>query len=211
MKFKLWLQPNEKTLYHGTVIDNLDQIKKYGLTGRAGDFVKSSYDELPEDEFPQIVFATDKQDLSKAVTAMVHHIGNKLGKNFHDVNDNDILNHGLIAIIKDGEQYSTQRTDDYDDYQHPYTVEPGDYYSDHLPTHGFLKGQVLLRILRRMGEWPRTWGDTSPSLNKIKGELIRLAIAKHPKQNKETIIQKVNSLTPQKAKEFLAMYRRNSQ
>lgn len=209
MKFKSWLQLVEKTLYHGTVIDNINQIKQYGLTGRVGDFVRSAYDEIPEDELPSLVFAADKQSLSKAVTAMVHHIGNKLNKNFHDVNDNDILNHGLIAIIKDGDQYSKQRAED-DDYDHPHTVEPGDYYADHLPTHGFLKGQVLLRILRRTGEWPRTWGDTSPSQNKIKGELIRLAMARHPEQNKEKIIQKVTALTPQKAQEFLTLYRRDS-
>jgi len=143
----------------------------------------------------------------------VTHIAKKLDKGFHDVNDNDIRNHGLLVIIKDGDQATTHRPEDDENYygQHPHTVEPGDYYGEHLPADGFLTGAALMRFLRQHGEHPRSWGDRSPHTEKIiKGDLIRLAIQQHPERNKEDIIKKVQSLTVDKAQKMLNQYRQQS-
>jgi hypothetical protein len=213
MKFKEWLLI-EKTLYHGTVIDNLDSIRRGGLVGGVGDFVSSSYDELPEDELPELVFAADKQGVNTAVTAMVHHVGKKLNKSLHDVNDNDIRNHGLLIVIKNGDKHAQHRPKDDENYygQHPHTVEPGDYYSEDMPADVFLRGAVLLRFLRRLGVWPRTWGDHTPQSEKLmRGELIRVAIAQHPEKPKAEIIKKVQGLSIEDVEQFLRKYKLNKE
>ncbi len=206
MNFRNWLIA-ERTLYHGTVIDNLDSIKNNNLQGSAGDFVRHAYDDISD--LPELVFAADKQKISSAVTAMVHHIGVKLKKDFHDVNDNDILNHGLIVVVKDGDSYSKRRgEDDYED--HPATVEPGDYYADQMDADGFLRGRVLIRLLRRLGEWPRNWGERTPQSERImRAELIKLSILKHPEKSKQEIINKVQSLSSQDLARFLNQYKLN--
>ena len=95
----------ERTLYHGTVIDNEDSIKTFGLAAGMGDeksFVNTSYDEYPpEDDDDGVVFLADKKELGKAINAMVHNIGSKLNKNFHSVTDIDIRNHGLLVVVPD--------------------------------------------------------------------------------------------------------------
>jgi len=49
MKFKEWLDILERTLYHGTVVDNEPSIRSYGLQGgwhgRLGSFVSKYYDD----------------------------------------------------------------------------------------------------------------------------------------------------------------------
>lgn len=156
---------SEKTLYHGTVIDNEPTIRKYGLVGgwhgSLGDFVKTAYGDEYGDpsEDDEVVYATDKNNISKAINAMVHHIGRKLNKDFHDVSDNDIRNHGLLVIIKDSELKP------YDPYkQHdksPIGAETGDYFDSAMGADLFLKGSSLIRFLRNKGEWPRDWGVDS--------------------------------------------------
>jgi hypothetical protein len=170
MDFKEWL--NRKTLYHGTVIDNEPSIKKFGLVGGwhgpTGAFVDDAYggeytdddgNYIEPEEEDQVVFATDKNELGKAVNAMVFHIGRKLGKDFHDVSDNDIRNHGLLVAIKD----SDLEPHDPDKWQDnvPRGAEPGDYYSREMGADSLIKGSALIRLLRRNGEWPRRWGKDS--------------------------------------------------
>ena len=210
MTFKEWLL-SEKTLYHGTIIDNLDSIRHSGLVGSVGKFTSNAYDEIPEEELPEIVFAADKGHVKNALTAMTAQIGHKLNKTMHDVTDNDIRNHGLLVITKNGDEYATHRPEDDENYygQYPPTVEPSDYYAEDLPTHGFIKGSALLRVLRRLGVFPRDWmwADYSPDL--IRGELIKLAIREHPNKPKKEIINKVKSMSTEKAREMLGKYRRS--
>lgn len=157
----------EKTLYHGTIIDNEPTIRQYGLVGGwhgpIGSFVddaySSDYDRIEPNEEDEIVFATDKNDLGKAITAMVHHISKKLNKDFHDVSDNDIRNHGLLIIIKNSE-LKPYDPDKYHDNQ-PRGVEPGDYYDDSMGADLFLRGSSLIRFLIKYNEWPRDWGKDS--------------------------------------------------
>jgi hypothetical protein len=103
---------NEITLYHGTVIDNKDSIAKYGITpgwlGHTGSFVNHFYNDIEPTDDDEIAYATDKKDLHKAINAMGFHISQKLKKSYHDVTENDIRNHGLIIIIKNGEDKTSK-------------------------------------------------------------------------------------------------------
>lgn len=211
MEFKRWIL-SERTLYHGTIIDNEESIREFGLIGQLGDFVKSAYDDegIQWNADDELVFATDKQNLKTALTAMVHHIGKKLNKNFHDVTDNDIINHGLLIIIHDGEYQAKHRPEDDENYygQHPQAVEPGDYYSDEMTADQFVKGKALLRVLKRYKAWPRNWGPDNPTRNKQRrGMLIQKAIAAHPERSKEEIIKTVQSLTDSEVQEYLRRYK----
>jgi ribosomal protein S18 acetylase RimI-like enzyme len=177
---------SERTLYHGTLADFEDSIKKYGIQGGwhgpLGSFVSQFYDseeygEPTEDD--EIVFAADKQSLNKSVTAMVHHIGRKLQKDFHDVSDNDIRNHGLLVIIKDSELEPYSSDDRRWAYENPPRgVEQGDYFANSMNGDIFLRGSALIRFLKQRGSWPRDWGEGSTDYraNQLRGRLGAMAI-----------------------------------
>ena len=166
--YALW----ERTLYHGTVIDNEDSIRQYGLVGgwhgTLGPWVQDIYgDEMygePGEDDEQ-VFLSDKQNLYKSVSAMVYHVAKKLGKDFHDVTDTDLRNHGLLVISKDNEPTDDSwggvrhAGDDDDGRQgYPRGVERGDYFASQASADVVLKGTALLRMLRKLHAWPRKWG-----------------------------------------------------
>jgi hypothetical protein len=152
MQFKEWLLL-ERTLYHGTVIDNEPSIRKFGLVGgwhgSVGNFVKNAYgDEYGEPtEDDEVVFAADKSTLDKSVTAMIYHIGEKLSKDFQDVTDIDIRNHGLLVIIKDSELQSYDPYKAYD--RTPMGLEDGDYYDSQMNADILLNGSALIRFLNK--------------------------------------------------------------
>lgn len=156
---------SEKTLYHGTVIDNEPTIRQFGLVGgwhgSLGDFVQSAYgDEYNQPtEDDEVIYATDKNNLNKAINAMVYHISKKLNKDFHDVSDNDIRNHGLLIIIKDSELKPHDPNNIYD--RTPIGLEPGDYHDSSMNADILLKGSSLIRFLKKQGQWPRNWGVDS--------------------------------------------------
>jgi hypothetical protein len=188
------------TLYHGTTVDNEASIKQFGLMGGVGSFVEQAYGGYKE-ELPDIVFAADKQGLGKAVGAMAHHIGKKLGKYMNEVTDNDILNQGLLVVIHDIADDIEQRPRGDKNYygQYPPSVEPGDYFSEKLRPDKFVKGRALLRLLERYGEWPREWGgsqtDETARVKKMRGELTAFFLKKNPERTKQEIMNKINSLS----------------
>lgn len=169
IKFKDWHNLIENTLYHGTIVDNLQSINKYGLhggwNGPLGKFVSNYYggDEYGSpNEDDEIVFATNKSQLKKAISAMVFHISDKLGKSYHDVSDNDIRNHGLIVIIKDGSNDAERYSPDQYRTTIPRGLEDGDYFASSFKGTGFLRGSALIRFLKSNNEWPRDWGKGDP-------------------------------------------------
>jgi hypothetical protein len=180
--------------------------------GGVGSFVENAYGEYINEgvEIPDLVFAADKKGLARSVSAMVHHIGVKLGKDFHDVTDNDILNHGLLVIIHDEENTVEQRPEEDINYygQHPVHVEPGDYYSESLRADKFVKGRQLLRLLERYGVWPRRWGPEDPArLKKMRGWLTTLFLQIKPDKSKQEIMDLVQGLSPTKVEQSFSFYK----
>tara|TARA_Y100000310_G_scaffold160067_1_gene159750 strand:+ start:5251 stop:5781 length:531 start_codon:yes stop_codon:yes gene_type:complete len=172
-----WYKRAEKTLYHGTIRDHADSIRQVGIVPERGDFVSDAYASEYEaagvsfeENVAELSYAADKENISNAVTAMTHHIANKLNKTFHDVTPVDIRNHGLIVKIKGspGEAVPPspfeQRPEDYDqewemmgEERGLHAVEPSDYYSEY-PTGNeasgdieLITGSALIRFLQRRG------------------------------------------------------------
>lgn len=171
-----------KTLYHGTIIDNLGSIRDLGLIGgdfeNDDNFLNSMYgdsygpeiwEELSQDkEIP--AFLTDKTDLNKAITAMKFQIGKKLNKSFHEVKAVDILNHGLLVVVKDPEDSIDQyphEGEDYDAQERYLGLEPGDYYSEGEKADVLLIGNKLINYLNKMNY---NFVPTDKWRNKIKGQ-----------------------------------------
>jgi len=216
IKLKLLLY--EETLYHGTTIDAAKNIKKQGLIPVRGDFVSTAYggeydsDSDFEDNVPELVFAADKKNLSKAVSAATHHVGKKLNKDFHSVTDEDFIRYAAIIKINDGESSFSRRPEGDENYYgtHPTSVEPGDYYSEnYVGVDEILTGKVMIKVLKRYGLWPRDYGDTKSqeTINQKKDFLIKYHL-KSPKLPKQDIISKVMSLTDKEVNRWYEKYRR---
>ena len=217
--YYLW----EKTLYHGTIIDNEPTIRQYGLVGGwhapIGKFVSDMYggeEYGTPSEDDEIVFLADRESLDKAVTAMTFHVAQKLGKGLHDVTDTDIRNHGLLVISKDNEptrdswggvRHKPDEDDgDYDNY--PRGVERGDYFASQASADVILRGPALLRALQQRRAWPRKWGPKSPQdMRKIRGRLVALAMKAHPDRTRDQVAAKVNSLSDKEALDYIDWYR----
>lgn len=212
MNFKQWLN-QENTLYHGSIVDNIPDIMKYGLLGQVGAFTQDAYGDDYGD-LPELTFAADKKGVERALTAMIQHIARKLNKDYHDVTDNDIRNHGVLFVIKDGDKAAHHRPQDDENYygQHPTTVEPGDYYADELGVDNYLTGSALLRYLRKLNVWPqhRIFYDPTPKMhNLVKGDLGKRAIAAHPEIPKQQVLDKINALKPKDMMNYLQTYRQS--
>lgn len=208
-KFSDWLL-NEITLYHGTVTDNEPGILTHGLIPNVGDFTSSAYGVEDKDysNDDHAVYMSNKQDLSKATTAMVSAIAKKLHKSEHEVTDQEIEKNGLLCIIEDPDNTITQKQDD--NIHHPKFAEPRDYYSrDIIKPNQILKGSSLVRFLKRYHAWPITW--TLKNLSKsednyLRGKLVANAIKRHPDKSAEEIKNKVASLSPKNAETLYQQY-----
>ena len=195
-------------------MDNEDSIRRHGLVGGwqgpLGGFVSQHYGDEeygPTSDEDEVVYLTDKQKLSKALTAMVFHIGKKLGKDFHDVTDNDILNHGLLVVVRDSE--GVDQADDSGYRSYPRGVEPFDYYTSETGADAFIKGRALLRMLKQYGVWPRTWGAASAGrADAIRGQLTRTAIGQYPQRPKTDVIQHFKGLSPDKLEKTFGRWQR---
>jgi Protein of unknown function (DUF5661) len=156
-----------RSLYHGTILDNIKSIQDYGLTPQVGENVETGYgaevsewsEEDRADVLPELVFMTDKTEISKAINFMIGAVADKLNKQMQEVTENDIRNHGLIVKVSGGEMGASdiptspkyegllhKPSDEYDRWPqnpevtqypevneegeyHPMPVETGDYYS----------------------------------------------------------------------------------
>lgn len=196
----------EKTLYHGTSKNRAMSIKKHGLVPDVGDFVKQMYNE-PGMDYEDLAFATDKQSISKAVTAMMSAIEHDKGKGFHDVTEDDIIKYGAIAVIKYGDESFDNRDIDDEDYygEYPSTVEPGDYYSrDNEGVDYVLTGKKLISFLKKHNFWPIPYPlFAAPKANRE--QLIRLAKKMHP-ERKNDVLNKVMGLSDSEVEKQLKAY-----
>lgn len=203
---------SSKTLYHGTSIDKVPNIQKDGLVPTVGDFVNEFYSEYYEalDTLPELTFATDKDQMQKAWTAMVNSISVLLKKDFHKVNYDNIVEYGALIIIPgeggspegaqgfekrktqeelpEGETYDKE-WDMYYSSDYP-TVEPGDYYSDSgaYPVK-ILTGKKMVNFLERF------IGPLDYGIESLRKRLIQLVMRyetiKDPNINKAIMLEKI--------------------
>ena len=212
-----------RTLYHGTSIDNYDSIKNIGLVPDTGNFVSDSYAgeyEAAGVEFDpvDVTFATDKEDLMKAVTAMQYAVSKKLGREYHDVSLDELKGYGMLVIMKGGEEYMERRpveeTGPWGDQQgetdnrYP-AVERGDYFSEDVQGNvEILVGNKMVDFLMRHGAW-----FIDHSVEEIRKQLLTMAIRYHIKENPELkdkiiqeVTQKVNNLDDNGVKDNYKLY-----
>lgn len=150
-----------KTLYHGTIVDNIQSIKENGLIPTIGEFVKQAYlgsvDGNIDDYLEAVLYATDKKNIEKAFTAIVMQVGIKLGKTgYHSVTTNDIRNHGALVILKNAEKefdFYSREDSDMGNRNVPFGVEQNDYFTtdaEILPDI-ILTGNKLVRFFKQKG------------------------------------------------------------
>jgi hypothetical protein len=158
-----------RTLYHGTSINNYSSIKNVGLVPDTGNFVTDSYAgeyEAAGVEFDpvDVTYATDKDDLQRAVTAMEYAVMKMLNKQWGEVTPGELKNYGMLVIIKEGEDEFEHRPEEetgpWGDWQgetdnrYP-SVEPGDYFSESgAGPVQVLIGNKMEKFLRKFGVWP---------------------------------------------------------
>jgi len=199
---------SERTLYHGTLIDNEQSISKLGLYPTVGEFVKQMYSYEIEEmgdvlDDHSLVYAADKDSLQKTLNAIRSQVGVKLNKSFNNVTEEDIRNHGLLAVIKDGDTVMKQAPEDGSrewDYQF---LEPGDWHHDNLVgVDFFLKGSALLRFFKRHGL-------SVESTGKKQQELFWLAKKAKPDWTEDQIRKAISQLPDNDLNKFIANYKRH--
>lgn len=157
---------SKATLYHGTIVDHEPSIRQIGVIPSTGEFIQDAYgDELEAPaEQDEMSFWADKHTFDRATTAMISHVARKLGKGFHDVNKDDIRNHGLLVISKGHEPQSHKRYsgwgmgrapakgNEYYNWEKPNPyIEPEDIFTtDNVHADIMLKGSKLVSFLERM-------------------------------------------------------------
>ena len=183
---------SSRSLYHGTLLDHLPSIQQHGLIPDIGPFVSDAYDLDPEGNYhmddmgeertftPEelnvqpLVFMTDRARMRKALNAIIHNVGHKLNKGFHEVTPLDVRNHGLLVKHK-GEMWHEEKPpfehvfdenveeghDPWDTERspyegHPHQAEPGDFYSDSpVGNLEFIHGPAMMRVFERNNVAPR--------------------------------------------------------
>ena len=151
---------DKKTLYHGTIIDNIPSIERNGLMPTIGDFVKNMYagavDGDVMDYLEEILYATDKKQIDKAHTAIIYQIANKLGKFYHSVTNEEFEKYGALAVIKNGYEYFDFHSEKDAEYgRAPLGVETGDYYTREDVTPDYiLIGKKLTSFFKKFGLYP---------------------------------------------------------
>lgn len=180
------------TLYHGTIVDNKDSIKRYGLKPQVGRWVEEvlhgtglDWEEENMDDHG-LVFAADKSRLDMATYAMMQHISYKIGKSTWDITEDDIVRHGMIVIIKDGEEYFQKRPADenawyymqrdieYETKNPLIAVEPEDWFStEGAPASIILTGRKLLSYIKRRGTYPLKGKNTYGYKKWLKEQYIK--------------------------------------
>lgn len=154
------------------------------------------------DRFTPAVFFADKATIGSALGGIVASIAGHLGKDFHDVSDEEIKKYGILAIIKDADLQQMPDHDQISIYDDPPAqAEPGDYYSLNIQTPDLiLRGKNMLRMLKRYGAWPRDWGFDE---SKNKELLIRLALKHYGSERRDEIVKAIENMTPSEQKKWI--------
>jgi len=221
-----------RTLWHGTSSSAAQSIvEDQAIMPQVGPWVESSYGcdyggaENAEfgAEFPgtnwDITFAADKSDIGKALGGIVAAVAAQLGKQFHDVSDQDIRAHGALVKVEEGDSYMEQRPhgDDPDlewearqesEGLAP-TIEPGDWYSmEPQSPDAVLSGDKMVTVLRQFGVWPRDWG---PDAQRNQRELlIKQVRQQSPERTLPEIVERIDRLSPSELLQMLRQYQRRA-
>lgn len=142
-----------KTLYHGTTLENARDALQHGIWPSVGDFVADMYG-LEDYEHEELIFAADKEGISKALSAMSYHVAKKLHKQAYQLTSKELYQNGAILVLKNGEEdFDHFDPEDYDDIgEHPPAVEPDDYYRRYgIKPDYILTGKKLRRFVTRLG------------------------------------------------------------
>lgn len=158
MRAREFITESQRTLYHGTLIQNIPGIRAHGLVPTYGDFTANAYGSGdpesdfydPEEDAPEdLVFAADKKTLRKCISAIMGYLRIKgipqTVENFY--------RYGAICVMRD-------KADDF--YYHgekeqyygssPRQVEPDDYFSyESVEPDYVLVRNKLRSFLRRNG------------------------------------------------------------
>lgn len=201
-----------------------------------GGFVEQFYGEYHDAgiELPEITFATDKDELEKAHTAMVQAVARMLGIGYHEVTENMQRRYGALVIIPgspgspEGAQGFQRRKsreeleNDYDEeweryYQEDYpTVEPGDYFSESgaWPVR-VLTGKKMMKFFKKFLDgfgYPEDVGQIP--IDKAKEIILRKAIEEHLSYNptadvdelREQGMKTLNNLSTEELQKYYSRY-----
>jgi hypothetical protein len=172
-----------RALFHGTTVDAAMWIRDEGLLPQVGTWVSDAYGQGGARKLAPLIFAADKGEMWKVVSAVAFQVGRILGKPMEEVTDDEIKEHGAVVKIKEGDKtfkhslgYETDESGEPGDPIHyPQTVsddeesglleeysesiEAGDWFSDKpTPVDAVYTGNQMITLFRRYRAWPRTWG-----------------------------------------------------
>lgn len=156
------------------------------------------------ERYPPTVFMASKKTMDDTLGGIVSSIAHHLGKEFHDVTDEEIEKYGMLIIAKEMDipqmpEYHEQSP--YEEY--PGQAEPGDYYTgEAVYPDIILTGKKMLSMLRRYGAWPRAnWASKNPKSEREM--LIKLAVQRYGPERREEIIQKIDTMSPKEKQDQL--------
>ena len=146
---------------HGTLTDNISDIKKTGLIPGVGKNTKEAYGEY-SDLLEDALYVSRPEDAERALSAIRNQVGIKLKKQASEVTDQDIVDNGALVVTRSkkdtaiyeagegGETFSISGEKSYFDTN--VSDEAGDIVSkDILPATGILKGKALKKFFEKQG------------------------------------------------------------
>ena len=140
---------------HGTLRSNIPSIRKNWLQPKLGDNTLKAYGHDDELNKP-LVHLAHEDDLEKAHSAIINHIGIKLNKHPAKVTPKDIQRHGALIVHTPDSEWDKPSLYDpesgHETGHEPQHIEPGDHYSrDDVRPTGILKGKRLVKFLDKRG------------------------------------------------------------
>jgi len=146
---------------HGTLTDNISDIKKLGLIPGVGKNTKEAYGEY-SDLLEDALYVSRPEDAERALSAIRNQVGIKLKKQASEVTDQDIVDNGALVVTRSkkdtsiyeagegGETFSISGEKSF--FETNVSDEPGDIVSkDILPATGILKGKALKKFFEKQG------------------------------------------------------------
>ena len=122
-----------RTLYHGTLKQNVPDILDRGVLPRVGSFTAHAYDEYQQAgiDLPPLVFAADRRGLGKCISAIIgqmrQHLPGFRNRGYNGITVDEFYQHAAVLVFRHAERRFQHRFSN-EFYNHPPQVEPDDYY-----------------------------------------------------------------------------------